>query len=103
MDDVKVALEELKEESDSGKLAGIPPTARAHGGGCGLAAVAAAALLLAAAVLVWRLREGTPPSDLRAVALTPIRAAQALHRFLPTAAKWPSTGTAKRKTTTTST
>jgi Tol biopolymer transport system component len=69
MDDVKVALEELREESDSGKLAGIPPTGPKRPWRR-LWAAAAAAMLLFAAAAVWRLREATPPSDLKAVALT---------------------------------
>ena len=65
MDDLKVALEELKEESDSGKLAGIAGAARKRpGGGCGPPLPSRPLLL--AAVLVWRLREAAPPGDLTA-------------------------------------
>ena len=71
MDDVKVELEELKEASGSGRLPGSPPPApRRSRRWLWVAAVAAAAVLLSAAVLVWRLREGTPPGGLQAVALT---------------------------------
>jgi serine/threonine protein kinase len=69
MDDVKVALEELKEESESGKLAGIPPTGPPRRWRWPWA-IAAVAMLLLAAAAVWRLWEGTPSSSLRAVALT---------------------------------
>jgi Tol biopolymer transport system component len=69
MGDAKVELEELKEESDSGKLADIAANERKYGRPWLWAAIAAAALLLAA-VVVWRLREGRLPSDLKAVALT---------------------------------
>jgi serine/threonine protein kinase len=51
MDDVKLALEELKEESDSGKLAGIPPTESKRPWRRLWAAAAAAMLLLAAAAV----------------------------------------------------
>ena len=68
MDDVRVALEELKEESESGKLAGIPATERKYPRRW-LWAIGAAATLLLAAAAVWRLRKETP-SGLRAVALT---------------------------------
>ncbi len=70
MDDVKVQLEELKKESESGQLPSrSTPEPRRSRRLLGMAAIAAAALLLSA-VLVWRLREGTPPSGLTAVPLT---------------------------------
>jgi len=72
MDDVKTLLEELKEESDSGKLllvarpGEIPaPTRR----GRWVLATAVATALLLGAVLVWQLREGAPPGDLTPVPL----------------------------------
>ena len=68
MDDVRIAPEELKEESESGKLAGIPATERKYPRRW-LWAIGAAATLLLAAAAVWRLRKETP-SGLRAVALT---------------------------------
>ena len=82
MDDLKVALEELKEDSDSGKLAGIPAAERKRPRRWLWAAAAAAALLLAA-VLVWRLREASPPSDLRPVALTSYSGIETQPSFSP--------------------
>jgi Tol biopolymer transport system component/tRNA A-37 threonylcarbamoyl transferase component Bud32 len=84
MDDVKIALEELKEESDSGKLAGIPATERKRPRRrLWVTAIAAAALLLSAAVAVWRLREAPPPSDLRPVALTSYSGIETQPSFSP--------------------
>jgi serine/threonine protein kinase len=71
MDDVKVALEELKEESDSGRLAAAPVGGRKPRRK--LAWSAAAQAVLASAVLgVWLLRPRTetPATQLRAVPLT---------------------------------
>ena len=52
MADLKVALEELKEESDSGKLTPVLPTARSRGRN-GLALGLSAVLVLLAAVAAW--------------------------------------------------
>jgi len=77
MDDVCVALEEIREESDSGKL-GVsslapPRPARRRRMLIGVAA-AAAAILLVVAALVWRWGDPrdpvTPPAALRLVPLT---------------------------------
>ena len=55
VDDVKIALEELKEESDSGTLAGVPGAGREARRAVPLRLIAAlAVLLLAAAALWWR-------------------------------------------------
>jgi Tol biopolymer transport system component len=70
MGHVKFALEELKEESESGKLAGIPASARKHARPWVWAAAAAVAALLLATAAVWRLREASPASDLTAVPLS---------------------------------
>ncbi len=86
MGDVKVALEELKEDSESGKLTGIRVTERKRPWRWLWAAAAAAALLLAA-VLVWRLREASPPSDLSAVALTSYPGIEMQPSFSPDGSK----------------
>jgi len=86
MDDVKVALEELKEDSESGKLSGIRITERKRPWRWLWAAAAAAALLLAA-VLVWQLREASPPSDLSAVALTSYSGIETQPSFSPDGSK----------------
>jgi len=86
MDDVKGALEELKEDSESGKLAGIRVTERKRPWRWLWAAAAAAALLLAA-VVVWQLREASPPSDLRAVALTSYSGIETQPSFSPDGSK----------------
>ena len=67
MGDVKVELEDLKAELDQGSS---PPEPRRSRRKLWLAAAAATALLLTAAVLVWRLREGTPAGGLKSVPLT---------------------------------
>ena len=55
MDDIAIALRELKEESDSGKLsAGSPGTARPRPRRRIVLALAAASVLLVTAVLAWR-------------------------------------------------
>jgi len=68
MDDLKVALEEIKEESDSGALKGLAAVGkkRRHWWPW---VVGGAAVLLSAG-LIWRWpREGTPPEDFRPVPL----------------------------------
>ena len=70
MDDLKVDLEELKRESDSGQLPGrSTPEPRRSRRLLRITAIAAAALLMSAAVLIWRLRQ-TPATALKAVPLT---------------------------------
>lgn len=84
MADLKVTLEELKEDSDPGKLApGAPAPAkwRRWLWAAGFATIAA--LLVSAAVLLWRLREASPPSDLWPVALTSYLGAESQPSFSP--------------------
>jgi len=69
MDDLKVALEEIKEESDSGALKGLAAVGRKRRHWWPWMAGAAAVLLLSVGLLWW-LREGAPPpEDLRPVPL----------------------------------
>ncbi|MFB3776740.1 MAG: protein kinase [Bryobacteraceae bacterium] len=69
MDDVRIALEELKEDSDSGRLAaGTAAERKRFRRWPTIAAVAV--VLLSVVLLVWRLREASLPSDLRPVVLT---------------------------------
>jgi serine/threonine protein kinase len=65
MDDLKVALEELKEESDSGKLAGVHAPARPRKNRFLRPALAAAAVLVLAAgsVFLWRRVHAKPLTD----------------------------------------
>jgi Tol biopolymer transport system component/predicted Ser/Thr protein kinase len=80
MDDLKVALEELKEESDSGELAeaagaGLVPAQRGRARGAAVRrwapALAGAVTLLAAAILAyWLTRPLPPPRITRTVQLT---------------------------------
>jgi serine/threonine protein kinase/Tol biopolymer transport system component len=71
IDDVKVALEELKEESDSGQLAPTPPVERRRRRSL-LWVGAVVAVLAAVSLGVWflRSRTETPATHLRAVPLT---------------------------------
>ena len=65
MDDLKVALEELKEESDSGKLAGAQVPARPRNRRLLRPGLAAAAVLVLAAgsVFLWRRAHAKPLTD----------------------------------------
>jgi serine/threonine protein kinase len=65
MDDLKVALEELKEESDSGKLAGAQVPARPRNRRFLRPGLAAAAVLVLAAgsVFLWRRAHAKPLTD----------------------------------------
>ena len=69
MDDLKVALEELKEESDSGKLAGLQAAGRKRPGWW-VWAVPSAAVLVLAVLLTWQWRGAPPPGDVAPVPLT---------------------------------
>jgi Tol biopolymer transport system component/tRNA A-37 threonylcarbamoyl transferase component Bud32 len=67
--DVKIALEDLKEESESGALEGAAAVGPKRRRRWPWVAGAAAAALLSVG-LVWWLRQGAPPEDLRPVPLT---------------------------------
>jgi serine/threonine protein kinase/Tol biopolymer transport system component len=69
MDDVKIALEDLKDDSESGKLANIPTAVRTRSRRWLWAAAAAAVVLLVATLLVWQFRV-SPRDDLTADPLT---------------------------------
>jgi len=84
MDDVKLALEELKEESDSGALAAAPAAERKPRRK--LAWVAAVAVVLAAVSLgIWFLapRAQAPATQLRAVPLTSYPGNESYPSFSP--------------------
>ena len=85
MDDVKVALEELKEESDSGKLLAAPKVARPGLRWGAAATLAAAALLLVTAGWFWFTRSGaTPPEPaMTAVPLTSFAGREVAPSFSP--------------------
>jgi len=69
MDDVKIALEELEEESESGRLAGVEPVPR-KASRWPVAAAGLAALLVLAAILLWRRQSEAPAPDLTLRRLT---------------------------------
>ncbi|MEK7407209.1 MAG: protein kinase [Acidobacteriota bacterium] len=70
MDDVKIALEELKEESDSGSLVSTAPQRKSRRRLIWL--LAGVTLVAVAALATWLARRGAeaPPADARAVPLT---------------------------------
>jgi Tol biopolymer transport system component len=72
MADLKVALEELKEESDSGELATTPAAEMKRFSRTALAAISAAAVVIiaAAALAYWLTRPLPPPSVLGSTQLT---------------------------------
>jgi serine/threonine protein kinase/WD40 repeat protein len=72
MDDLKVALEELKEESDSGELAATPTAETKRFSRTALAAVVVTAIVVAVAGWFWfgRSRSTAPQVPLTAVPLT---------------------------------
>ena len=85
MDDVKVALEELKEESDSGTLAAAGPVARSEFRWGWAVGLAAAAVTLAAAGWVWLTRWQVAPAEppMAAVPLTSFAGREAYPSFSP--------------------
>jgi eukaryotic-like serine/threonine-protein kinase len=72
MDDLKVELETLKEESESGKLLALPPVARQRRSWNPIWGAGLAALLLGALIMVWFIRSSpkAPGIELTAVPLT---------------------------------
>ncbi len=69
MDDLRVALEEVKEESESGKLQAASAVERRRPSWWPWAAGWAAALLLSSALVWWLRKESPPPEDLPPVPL----------------------------------
>ena len=100
MADLRVALEELKEESDSGALetaGGVKPKPRRRF----VWALGVVAALVIAAVGVWfvRSRVGTPEAPLTPVPLTSYPGFEEGASFSRTGTRWPLPGTGKRRTT----
>lgn len=84
MDDVKIALEELKEESDSGALAAARPEQTKRSPYPKLAAIAVIALGLAAVIWLWLGRlHPAPETPLTAVPLTSYRGEEVFPSFSP--------------------
>jgi len=84
MDDVKIALEELKEESDSGALAAARPARTRRSLYPKLAAVAVIALGLVAVIWLWLGRSHPPPeTPLIAVPLTSYAEEEVFPSFSP--------------------
>jgi eukaryotic-like serine/threonine-protein kinase len=81
MDDLKVALEELKDESDSGALAAVTAPTRTRRWRWWLP-VGIACTVLLAALVVWLVRR-PPPSDLKAVPLTSYAGVESEPSFSP--------------------
>ena len=101
--DVKVALQDIKEESDSGvalSAAPVPPARRTL-----LIAAFAATVLLLSAVTAWLLLRPRQPDapPLRVVPLTTLTGEEFDPPFRPTASRWRSRGTAHGRTIGTST
>ena len=82
MSDLKLELEELKEESDSGKVAGVPAVEQTRPRQWPWALAASAAVLLAA-LFGWRLYEAARSSDLKPVALTAYPGSESEPSFSP--------------------
>ncbi len=81
MADVKLELEELKDDSESGKLASVPARTPLSRRGWLWAALAAAALV--AAAVVWRVPKWEPQTDIKAVALTSYPGTESQPAFSP--------------------
>jgi eukaryotic-like serine/threonine-protein kinase len=85
MADVRVELEELKEESESGRLAAIPPPQRARRWwAAGVATLAGLAVIAAgAAWLVWGRQTRSPASEMTALPLTTYAGIEDFPTFSP--------------------
>ena len=83
MSDVRVALAELKEESESSRLHGVNKPESKRPRRWLWAAIAAATVLVVATGVVWRLREASPPGDLSAVPLTTYSGVEQQPSFSP--------------------
>lgn len=83
MDDVKIALEELKQESDSGVLGTADAVARPKSRRLAWVLSLAAVLLIVATGLWFRLKDGTPEVPLVAVPLTSYAGDQELASLSP--------------------
>ena len=83
MDDVKIALEELKEESDSGKLATAVPTAGRRKKYRLWAAALGVFVLAAAGLWLWQTRARAPAAAFEVVPLTTFPGNQSEPSFSP--------------------
>jgi eukaryotic-like serine/threonine-protein kinase len=85
MDDLKVALEELKEESDSGALAAATAPTQSRRWRRWVA-IAVGVTAVVAALVIWMVRR-PPPGDLRAVTLTSYAGLESEPSFSPDGSK----------------
>jgi Tol biopolymer transport system component len=83
MADLKVALEELKEESDSGRLTAAAPAAARHAWPLWLIVPAAVMVTLLVALLVWYSLRPEPAGILKAIPLTSYPGKEAYASFSP--------------------
>jgi Tol biopolymer transport system component len=81
--DIKVTLEELREDSSSGVVAPAPPGRRASGRGRVMVAALGAVLLAAVAAVVWWPRAAAPPAAFIATPLTSLPGSEQYGSFSP--------------------